>query len=154
MTCSYHLLTPADIPEFRALMCVFGDAFEDLESYQGAVPDDEYVGSLLAKAHFLVLVAKDGNAVVGGLTAYILDKFEQARREVYIYDLAVAETHRRRGIAKSLIYELQDVARDRGAYVVIVQADYGDDPAISLYESLGVREEVLHFDIAVPRGNT
>jgi hypothetical protein len=27
-------------------------------------------------------------------------------------------------------------------------ADYGDDPAIALYTKLGVREEVLHFDIS------
>ena len=29
-----------------------------------------------------------------------------------------------------------------------VQADYGDDPAIALYTKLGVREDVMHFDIA------
>ena len=28
-------------------------------------------------------------------------------------------------------------------------ADLGDDPAISLYTTLGAREDVLHFDIAV-----
>jgi aminoglycoside 3-N-acetyltransferase I len=28
-----------------------------------------------------------------------------------------------------------------------VQADAGDGPALALYESLGTREEVLHFDI-------
>jgi len=33
--------------------------------------------------------------------------------------------------------------------VVYVQADYGDDPTIALYEKLGVREDVLHFDIGV-----
>jgi aminoglycoside 3-N-acetyltransferase I len=32
--------------------------------------------------------------------------------------------------------------------VIFVQADRGDDPAITLYTKLGVREEVLHFDIA------
>jgi aminoglycoside 3-N-acetyltransferase I len=31
-----------------------------------------------------------------------------------------------------------------------VQADHGDDPAIKLYSKLGHREDVLHFDIAVP----
>jgi aminoglycoside 3-N-acetyltransferase I len=30
-----------------------------------------------------------------------------------------------------------------------VQADYGDDPAIALYEKMETREEVLHFDIPV-----
>jgi aminoglycoside 3-N-acetyltransferase I len=83
------------------------------------------------------------------LVAYILHKFERERREVYIYDLAVAEEYRRRGVATALIRRLQAVARHIGAWVIYVQADYGDDPAIALYEKLGVREEVLHFDIAL-----
>jgi len=33
--------------------------------------------------------------------------------------------------------------------MLYVQADYGDDPAIALYEKLGTREDVMHFDIAV-----
>jgi aminoglycoside 3-N-acetyltransferase I len=32
--------------------------------------------------------------------------------------------------------------------VAFVQADLGDDAAIALYTKLGVREDVLHFDIA------
>jgi aminoglycoside 3-N-acetyltransferase I len=35
--------------------------------------------------------------------------------------------------------------------VIYVQADHGDAPAISLYESLGTREDVLHFDISPRR---
>lgn len=30
-----------------------------------------------------------------------------------------------------------------------IQADYGDTPAVNLYTKLGVKEEVMHFDIAV-----
>jgi aminoglycoside 3-N-acetyltransferase I len=33
--------------------------------------------------------------------------------------------------------------------VIFVQADPGDAPAIALYESLGTREDVHHFDIPV-----
>lgn len=40
------------------------------------------------------------------------------------------------------------VVKARGAWVIYVQADRGDEPAIRLYESLGVREEILHFDIS------
>jgi aminoglycoside 3-N-acetyltransferase I len=69
---------------------------------------------------------------------------------VYIYDLAVAEAHRRQGIATALIRELQAVAARIGAWVIYVQADHGDDPAIALYTRLGTREDVLHFDIPVP----
>jgi aminoglycoside 3-N-acetyltransferase I len=80
--------------------------------------------------------------------AYELDKLEQARREVYIYDLAVSSTHRRTGVATALIQHLRRIAAERGAWVVYVQADHGDDPAIALYTKLGSREDVLHFDIA------
>ena len=88
-----------------------------------------------------------GEQVVGGLVAYELEKFERERRELYIYDLAVREEHRRQGIATALIGRLRTIAAQRGAWVIFVQADYGDEPAIALYERLGVREEVLHFDV-------
>ena len=87
--------------------------------------------------------------VVGGLTAYELRKFEQERSEIYIYDLAVAAADRRQGIATALLEELRRIAAARGAYVIFVQADLGDDPAIALYTKLGRREDVLHFDIVV-----
>jgi len=90
-----------------------------------------------------------GNEVIGGLAAYELDKFEQDRREIYIYDLAVSEQQRRRHVATSLITELKHLATERRAYVIYVQADKGDEAAIRLYESLGSREDVHHFDILV-----
>lgn len=133
----------------RQLNAVFATAFEDPASYAAEPPSDAYVEELLAKEHNVVLVALAGGQVVGGLVAYELHKFERARREVYIYDLAVAEEHRRRGVATSLIERLREIASGRGAWVIYVQADHGDDPAIALYQSLGVREDVLHFDIAV-----
>ena len=88
----------------------------------------------------------------GGLVAYVLPKFEQARSEIYIYDLAVASMHRRAGIATMLIEALRGIARERGAYVIYVQADYGDDPAVALYTRLGTREDVMHFDILPSKG--
>jgi len=75
--------------------------------------------------------------VVGGIAAYVLPKFEQARSEMYIYDLAVAESHRRQGVATAMIAELQKVATRRGVYVIFVQADHDDEPAICLYTKLG-----------------
>jgi aminoglycoside 3-N-acetyltransferase I len=53
------------------------------------------------------------------------------------------------GIATALILELKKIARMRRAYVLFVQADLGDAPAIALYTKLGVREDVLHFDIPI-----
>ncbi len=141
-----HLATD-DVTLLKALLGVFAEAFDDRDSYQSAVPTDAYLASLLSKPHFIALVAMDGDRVVGGLAAYELEKFEQDRREIYIYDLAILESHRRRGLATGLIEELKRLAKKRNVYVIYVQADYADPPAIKLYESLGTKEEVLHFDI-------
>lgn len=151
MSPSLHVrrLGPEDVTPFRDLQRVFADAFEDPDSYLSRPPSDAYVRRWLASPSAIALVALDAGEVVGGLAAYVLEKFEQERSEIYIYDLAVAERARRRGIATALIRELQALAQQLGAWVIYVQADHGDEPAIRLYESLGTREEVLHFDIPV-----
>jgi aminoglycoside 3-N-acetyltransferase I len=142
-------ITPADLALFKELLRVFGEAFNEAETYQGAVPSDAYLRSLLSKQHFIAIAAIKGDGTVGGLAAYELEKFEQDRREIYIYDIAVSMGHRRKGIATALLDELRRIARERKAYVIFVQADIGDEPAIRLYESLGVKENVHHFDIPV-----
>jgi aminoglycoside 3-N-acetyltransferase I len=143
-----HVLTGHDVDTLRAVLAMFGEAFEDRAAYTQAQPDNAYLGALLAGDAFIAIAARSAGEIVGGLAAYVLPKFEQARTEIYIYDLAVDAAHRRRGIATAMIEKLREIARDRGAYVIYVQADHGDDAAISLYTKLGVREDVLHFDIA------
>ncbi|MGE0740158.1 MAG: AAC(3)-I family aminoglycoside N-acetyltransferase [Hyphomonadaceae bacterium] len=142
-----HRLAAGEVSLFRSLNALFGAAFDDAESYASKPPSDVYLDAVLAKDHIIALVALSGGAVIGGLVAYELDKFEQARREVYIYDLAVDVEHRRQGVASELIAELGAIAARRGAWVIYVQADYGDEPAIALYSKLGRREDVMHFDI-------
>lgn len=145
-------LGPGDVSLMRRLNALFAEAFEDDEHYASAPPDADYFARVLAQAHVVALVAIEEEAVIGGLVAYELDKLEQARREMYIYDLAVAEARRRSGVATALIEHLRGVAADRGAGVMYVQADYGDDPAVALYTKLGRREDVMHFDIAIEPG--
>lgn len=131
----------------RAMLGMFGKAFAEQETYTAAQPDDAYLTQLLSSSTFIAIAAFEGSTVIGGLAGYILPKFEQARSELYIYDLAVDEANRRRGVATAMIEELKRLAVARGVYVIYVQADYGDDAAIALYTKLGVREDVLHFDI-------
>jgi aminoglycoside 3-N-acetyltransferase I len=140
---------PHELDVMQAMLTVFGEAFEDVETYGKARPGPDYFQRLLSSDYFIAVVAMKGKKVVGALAGYELQKFEQERSEIYIYDLAVAEAHRREGVATALILELKQIAAARGAYVIYVQADLGDDPAIALYTKLGTREDVLHFDIAV-----
>lgn len=133
----------------RGMLEMFGEAFGERDTYGRAPPSDDYLSRLLARDTFIAIAAMDGKAVIGGLAAYLLDKFEQDRREIYIYDLAVAEAYRRRGIATALIGKLREIAAARDAYVIFVQADLVDGPAIALYEKLGTKETAHHFDIEV-----
>jgi aminoglycoside 3-N-acetyltransferase I len=110
--------------------------------------DRPYLERLLGSGCFIAAAAVEDEHVVGGIAACELHKFEQERSEIHIYDLAVAATHRRRGVATALTDELRRIATARGAWVVYVQAELGDEPAIALCTKLGACEDVLHLDIA------
>lgn len=140
-------LGPGDAALTAEWRAMFGKAFVDERAYCGKPPSLAYVERLLADPTFIAIAAMIGTSVVGGAAAYELRKFEQERSEIYLYDLAVDEPYRRRGIARAIIDRLREIASERGAWVMFVQADLGDAPAIALYESYGSREEVLHFDI-------
>jgi aminoglycoside 3-N-acetyltransferase I len=142
-------LTLGDVKLVRELLVTFGEVFEDADTYVGAQPNEAYLEGLLRSDHFIALAALQDDQVVGGLAAYELKKLERERSEIYIYDLAVTAEHRRRGVATELITQLKAIAKARSAYVIFVQADLTDPPAIALYTKLGTRENVLHFDIAV-----
>lgn len=155
MSVNVKHLASDDIELMSALLETFGTAFNDMPTYTANRPSGAYLKHLLGGDSFIALAAVKNDEVVGGIAAYELKKFEQARSEIYIYDLAVLSAHRRQGIATALIEGLGKVAAARGAYVMFVQADTGieDEPAIALYTKLGTREDVLHFDIPVGVGN-
>ena len=143
-------IAPDDLALMDGMLDAFAEGFEDPEHYSSRRPSPEYQRKLLASDTFIALAALEGDRVVGALAAYELVKFEQERSELYIYDLAVLESHRRQGIATALIEALRPIGREAGAHTIFVQADHGDEPAIALYTGLGHREDVLHFDIEVP----
>ena len=141
MAFAVHHLGVDDVPLMDAMRAMFGAAFEDEATYLGKPPSADEARAWLAREGVIALAAVEDGAVIGGLVAYVLPKFEQARSEIYLYDLAVDAAHRRRGVATALIRHLQAMAAERGAWVIFVHA------AIALYTRLGTREDVLHFDI-------
>ena len=95
-------LGPDDLDLHARLMTLFGEAFEDPATYTGARPGPDDVRWLLNDQGFVALIALSDGAVIGGLAAYELVKFERERSEFYIYDLAVAAGFRRKGVATAL----------------------------------------------------
>lgn len=130
---------------------LFSEVFGE-EGYHGPPPGEAHLRKLLSDDKFIILAARIDGQMAGALAGYELVKFEAERSEIYIYDLAVREEFRRRGVATALIEALRPIADQRGAWVIFVQADPPDAPAVALYDKLGTREEVLHFDISVADG--
>lgn len=145
-------LADGDVVAMRSMLAMFGEAFGEPNTYTARQPNDAYLKRLLSGDNFIAVAAFAGENMIGGIAGYLLPKFEQPRTELYVYDVAVATAYRRRGVATAMFEELKNVAAARGVYVIFVQADYGDEAAIALYTKLGVREDVLHFDISPTNG--
>jgi aminoglycoside 3-N-acetyltransferase I len=144
---SVSRLRAGEIAVMQEANQLFSDVFGE-EAYQGPPPSEAHLRRVLTDDKFIALVARIDGEMVGALAAYELVKFEAERSEIYIYDLAVREQFRRRGVATALIEALKPIARQKGAWMIYVQADPPDAPAVALYDKLGVREEVFHFDIS------
>jgi ribosomal protein S18 acetylase RimI-like enzyme len=86
-----------------------------------------------------IAVAIDSGVVVGfasGVHYVHPDK----RPELWINEVALAPTHRRRGLGKALLQALFDVGRVHHCTVAWVLTDRGNTAAMSLYSSLGGTE--------------
>ena len=106
---------------------------------------DEYVADLLSAASFWAVAAFDGDRVVGGITAHTIPMTRSASSELFVYDLAVHEDVRRRGVGRSLVTALRTMAAEAGITEVFVPADEEDTHALEFYRSLGASESPTSF---------
>ena len=94
MSFEIRQLTADDVALTEAVSTMFGEAFYEVATYTEKRPRAAYVRRLLGGESFVALAAIKQGDVVGGLAAYELQKFEQERSEIYIYDLAVEAARR------------------------------------------------------------
>ncbi len=64
--------------------------------------------------------------------------------EMFLYELAVDEPFRRRGIGKALVGGLLEIARAQGCYDMWVLTDNDNDAALATYRSSGTADESSH----------
>jgi ribosomal protein S18 acetylase RimI-like enzyme len=109
------------------------DVVRELATYDG--PGDPE--GLLADPRTLMLVALDGHLPVGFVLAHALPRRHGDRANLFVYEVDIAESHRRRGIASALLTRLAELARERGIRVGFVLTEPDNEPANALYRSLG-----------------
>jgi ribosomal protein S18 acetylase RimI-like enzyme len=134
------LLQVDEIPEFSIRLLAPGDegVVRELADYDGH-GDPE---GLLADPRTLLLAAFDGGRPVGFVLAHELPRRRGDRAKLFVYEVDVAETHRRRGIASELLARLAGLARERGIRVGFVLTEEENEPANALYRSAGGTAEV------------
>ena len=107
-------------------------AVAELERQNFSEPWPEIaVRSELTNKLALWLVALDGETVV----VYVGS--QTVLQEADMMNIAVADSHRRRGIAKMLVEEL---IRQLDAYQLTLEVRASNAPAIALYEALGFQQ--------------
>jgi aminoglycoside 3-N-acetyltransferase I len=81
---SIRQLFANDLALMESLLDTFGEAFDEVDTYSSSRPSNAYLKRLLSSNYFIALAALKNGAVVGGIAAYELQKFEQERSEIYI----------------------------------------------------------------------
>lgn len=69
-------------------------------------PAAEYLVRFLARPDNVLIVSVMDGGPVGFLLAYLLDRVDRDQQMMFLYEIAVAESHRRRGIGTQMISEL------------------------------------------------
>jgi len=122
---------PTGIPEIAIRLLAPGD-----EEVVRALATDDGPGdpeALLADPRTLLLVAFDGERPVGFVLAHVLSRRHGDRAKLFVYEVEVAESHRRRGIGRALLARLAELARERGIRSGFVLADEDNLAANELY---------------------
>ncbi len=115
-------------------------AFDEL--FDGPSRADATERFLRETGHHL-LVAYDGDIPVGFVTG-VETTHPDKGTEMFLYELSVAEAHRRRGIGRLLVEHLADLARSRGCYGMWVLTDADNRAAIATYSAAAGKLEGEH----------
>jgi hypothetical protein len=92
-----------------------------------------------------VIVAEVDGAVRGFASAAVVAFFHDGSRRLRLTAVAVSPSHRGRGLARSLIRELERWGRDRGCNLLEVTSAGHRSDAHAAYRALGFAEAPLRF---------
>ncbi|MDP9386119.1 MAG: GNAT family N-acetyltransferase [Actinomycetota bacterium] len=107
-------------------------------------PRPDATRRFLAEPNHHLLMAYDGREPVGFVSG-VETTHPDKGTEMFLYELSVAESARRRGVGRALVEALAALARERGCYGMWAGTDPGNLPARRTYARAGARETPAHL---------
>jgi aminoglycoside 3-N-acetyltransferase I len=144
-------LQQKDSSLFVELVELFNTVFEEASN----IASEKQLKKLLNKSDFHAIVIIKNNKIIGGLTAYELEKYYTDKKELYIYDIAVKTAFHNQGIGKTLMTYLKKYATKNNIESIFVQAYSEEEQAVRFYEStIGSGKTVEHFTFEIKEDST
>jgi aminoglycoside 6'-N-acetyltransferase I len=108
--------------------------------------DPAYLATYLAQPQNMLIVALDGDLVVGQCQAMTHTHPDQ-KPTLYLDNLGVDPSYQRRGIARRLVTEMMAWGRERGCVEAWVATEPDNEPARALYAALQGEpvEDVVYY---------
>lgn len=95
----------------------------------------------LANPDNLLVAGRLNGEIVGFLTAYRLQRFDDRVAEVLLYEIGVDEAHRRHGVARAMIDSMLAWAAETGATESWVLTQDDNVAALALYAATGAERD-------------
>ena len=110
------------------------------------MPSDRAAAFLANDANYPI-VAEVSGKIIGVVLAYRLDRIDDPSGQLFVYDVEVAESHRRRRVGRALMGHVRDVVEREQLKEAFVLTTRDNPAAMALYSSTGAiandEEEVL-----------
>src|SRR6056297_1324624 len=118
------------------------DLYDQYRQFYAQQPDREacrrFMGQRLKNGESVVFAARhDAGELLGFTQLYPSFCSVEMKELIYLYDLYVAQTARRQGVARALMDAARQFAEERGASALKLETAIDNHPAQALYEKLG-----------------
>jgi len=113
----------------------FALAVTSIKRLKPASTTREIVSRFLSRSDHHFIAAVEGGKPVGFALVYELQRIDQNRPMMFLYEIGVSEAHRRRGVGRAMIEHVKRASSERNAHKVFVIASRTNEAALRLYDS-------------------
>lgn len=148
MKAKIEVLDFGPIENFLELNSVFEKVFGTERKKK---PDMRHARFLFGGENFIVIAARVGDKIVGGLSIFLIDQYVVDSPSAYIHDLAVLEEYRGNGIGKKLMAFTVKYCSKLKFKDVFVLVEKENTDALAFFRSTlpKVEKEVIQFSYSL-----